>query len=149
MELGEDALEICGEPERFRDAFLRTKRQIKVALFDQKRVAGLGNIYIAEGLFDAGISPFRGTHTLTLDEWSRLGRALLIALKASIERETNPEIDYMTSGPSKNPFMVFQREGEPCPRCRTSIERATQSGRSTFFCRSCQHVLTDEVARDT
>ena len=143
--LGPDALEICGHPDQLAEAFRGTKRQIKVALLDQKRVAGLGNIYVAEGLFDAGISPFRSAQSLSVKEWGRLGKALLKALEASIKRETNPEIDYVTAGKSKNPFMVFRREGEPCPRCKTTIERITQGGRSTFLCRQCQSVRLDDL----
>lgn len=113
---------------------LRTRRSpIKVVLLDQRLIAGVGNIYAAEALWDARIDPRRGAATLTIQEVRRLLRSVRTVLaRAQGERY------YRGSGR----FAVYDREGEPCNRCGTAIARVTQAGRSTYFCPDCQAVVS-------
>ena len=138
-------------PEPLDDAFdgaalatrLSGKRTpIKSALLDQRIVAGLGNIYVCEGLFEAGISPRRGAHTVQGERAKRLMRAIKIVLLAAIEAGGSTLRDHVAPsgeiGYFQHNFKVYGREGEPCPSCARPIHRLVQSGRSTFFCSRCQ-----------
>lgn len=117
---------------------------IKSALLDQGIVAGLGNIYVCEALFRAGISPVRKAGDIEPDTLSRLHTAIRDVLKEAIEaggsslrdfRQTDGELGYF-----QHKFDVYGREGEVChtPGCTTVIDRIVQSGRSSFFCPTCQ-----------
>jgi formamidopyrimidine-DNA glycosylase len=140
-------------PEPLSDAFtpallgqaLEGKRSpIKAALLDQRVVAGLGNIYVCEALFRAGISPQRIAATVARDRLLRLVPAVKRILSEAIEaggstlrdhKRTNGELGYF-----QHSFSVYDREGEPCPAkgCKGHVKRIVQSGRSTFFCAKCQ-----------
>jgi formamidopyrimidine-DNA glycosylase len=119
-------------------ALARRKTSLKIALSDQRIVAGLGNIYVSEALHRAGLSPKRKASTLV----TRSGEARLPlqALAAAIRQVLQQAIrnQYRTGG--DNPFLVYDREGEPCPRpgCLGTIRRIVQGGRSTFYCPRCQ-----------
>ena len=117
---------------------------IKAALLDQNLVAGLGNIYVSESLFLAGIDPARAAGTLAGEECARLVQAIRAVLERAIavggsslkdHVQPNGELGYF-----QHFFAVYGREGEPCPGCdcdpaRTGgIRRLVQAGRSTFFC---------------
>ena len=105
---------------------------------DQRTIAGLGNIYVSEALHRAGLHPERKGTSVTLAEAKRLSAAIVEALRASIAEEDGPEpIVYVEEG-GENRFLVYDRAGERCRRCRTSIERIVQGGRSTYFCLKCQ-----------
>jgi len=143
---GEALLETLGvEPlskefsPRLLEALLReTRLPVKLFLMDQRRVAGLGNIYAAEALFLAGIHPSRPAQRLSREQARRLHAAIRRTLKESLAEARAPEITYVEEPEAENPFRVYGREGEPCPRCRQPIRRLPQGGRSTFFCASCQ-----------
>jgi formamidopyrimidine-DNA glycosylase len=115
------------------------KTTLKVALLDQRVVAGLGNIYAAEALHLAGLSPQRRASTIATSAGApraaaiRLTAAIKQVLTAAIERTSDRS--YRSSR-----FRVYDREGEPCrrARCRGIIKRRTQAGRSTFYCPVCQ-----------
>ncbi len=128
--LGPDA----SDPEwtaRDLKAALATRRgPIKPALLDQKLVAGLGNIYAAESLWRARIDPRRPCNRLARNEISALRKAIATVLKrATGARYTDDDTVTLD---------VYDREGSPCRRCGTPIERIVQAGRSTYFCPSCQ-----------
>jgi formamidopyrimidine-DNA glycosylase len=115
---------------------------VKAALLDQTVVAGLGNIYAAEALFRAGISPRRLAGNLGPRRIARLVPAIRDTLTEAIaaggsslrdHRQTNGELGYF-----QHAFRVYGREGAPCPACGTSVARIVQSGRSSFFCPRCQ-----------
>lgn len=123
-------------------AFAGKKTSIKAALLDQRVVAGLGNIYVVEALYRAGISPKRAA--------GRIGRARLEALTAAI-RETLAEAieaggssisDYAGAdgalGYFQHRFRVYDREGAACGQCGSPIRRVVQGGRSSFYCARCQ-----------
>ncbi len=120
---------------------LKGKRTpIKSALLDQGVVAGLGNIYVSESLFRAGISPRRSAHTVQGGRAQRLAAVIKDVLHEAIaaggsslrdHRQTNGELGYF-----QHNFTVYGRAGEPCPGCDCDdgIKQIVQSGRSTFFC---------------
>jgi formamidopyrimidine-DNA glycosylase len=138
--LGPDAyllLEREGGPGLW--ARLRTTRTpIKVALMDQTLLAGLGNIYASEGLFRAKVAPRRPAQRVTKPEAARLALGLLEAMQESLRLEAGDEVKYLQDSDSENHFLVYGREGEPCPVCKKKIKRTVQGGRSTFHCPGCQ-----------
>jgi len=117
---------------------------IKTALLDQRTVAGLGNIYVCEALFHAGISPKRMAATVGGGRAAALVRAIRSVLRAAIRAGGSSLRDYAqtdgTLGEFQHRFAVYGREGAPCPRpgCNSKVKRIVQSGRSTFYCPRCQ-----------
>ena len=114
---------------------------IKAALLDQSVVAGLGNIYVCEALYRAGISPRRLAHSVAGARAARLVPAIKAVLAESIGAGGSSLRDYVRAdgelGRFQERFAVYGREGEPCPQCGPAcpgIGRIVQSGRSTFFC---------------
>ena len=140
-------------PEPFSDAFSpdylravlsRTRRTLKEVLLDQTKVAGLGNIYAAEVMFLARVSPFVPAARLSPRRLPRLHRAILEVLTEAISHgstmNVNPE-DIESSyygGPYEGRWRVYAREGEPCTVCRARVRRLAHAGRSTFYCPRCQ-----------
>jgi len=123
---------------------------LKAALLDQKTIAGLGNIYVCEALWRAELSPTRRAGTISGKSKRAIAcsDALSLAIRAviaeAIEAGGSSLRDHIQTDGSlgyfQHSFSVYDREGEPCPRvgCGGQIERQVQSGRSTFYCRSCQ-----------
>jgi len=115
---------------------------IKSAMLDQRIVAGLGNIYVCETLFAAGISPRRSAYTVQGGRADRLMRSIRSVLLAAIEAGGSTLRDHVAPtgeiGYFQHNFKVYGREDEPCPSCDRPIHRIVQSGRSTFFCSLCQ-----------
>lgn len=115
---------------------------IKVFLMDQKRIAGLGNIYSAEALWRAGIDPRRPANTVTRDEVRALHQGITSVLQDAIDHMGTTFSDYRDVNGEKGRFQdslaVYGKQGEPCPRCGTLIMRIKQAGRSTYFCPGCQ-----------
>ena len=123
---------------------------LKAALLDQKRIAGLGNIYVCEALHRAGLSPWRSAGALAASdkasraEAARLSSSILQVLNDAVEAGGSSLRDFSGAdgkpGYFQHSFRVYDREGAACPtvRCRGTIERAVQAGRSTFFCPQCQ-----------
>jgi formamidopyrimidine-DNA glycosylase len=124
------------------------KTSLKVALSDQRVVAGLGNIYVCEALFRARLSPRRQASTIVDRDGKPNARAVALvdAIKAVLQdaiaaggsslrdhRRTDGAL-----GDFQHNFRVYDREGEPCPKCKGKIKRIVQTGRSTFYCPSCQ-----------
>jgi len=113
---------------------------IKSALLNQKIVAGLGNIYVCEALFDAGLSPRRSAHTVQGRRAERLVVTIRQVLDRALRAGGSSLRDYVQAsgelGYFQNQFSVYGREGEPCPNCdcEFTIKRIVQSGRSTFYC---------------
>lgn len=108
----------------------KTSRPIKVALLDQRLIAGIGNIYASESLWRARINPRRPA--------DRLGPAATRALQRGIVQSLHKAITYGPHIFDVQRFAVYGREGEPCRRCGAKIRRVVQAQRSTFFCPSCQ-----------
>lgn len=124
--------------ERLGRLLRKTKRSVKEALMDQRLLAGLGNIHVAESLHRAGLHPERLSLTLGDSEVLRLGAAIDESLRFALALEDKPTpIVYVEEG-GENRFLVYGHAGEPCAACSTPIERIVQGGRSTFFCPRCQ-----------
>uniref|UniRef100_A0A832I513 Formamidopyrimidine-DNA glycosylase n=1 Tax=Eiseniibacteriota bacterium TaxID=2212470 RepID=A0A832I513_UNCEI len=115
---------------------------VKNFLLDQRRLAGVGNIYASEALHRAGVDPRRRAGALTAREWDAVAREVVAVLRAAIERMGTTFSMYRTlwgePGGYGNHLRVYDREGAPCRRCRTPIRRIVQGQRSTYFCPSCQ-----------
>ena len=131
--------------------FAGARTSLKAGLLDQKRIAGLGNIYVSEALFRAGLSPSKPASILANARGgptraaTAVAKAIRDVLKEAVEaggstlrdhRQANGELGYF-----QHVFKVYDREGLPCARnsCRGIVARITQSGRSTFYCSKCQH----------
>jgi formamidopyrimidine-DNA glycosylase len=111
--------------------FARRRGPIKPVLLDQKVIAGLGNIYAAESLWHARISPLVAASTLSRAQVTALLRAMRKVIKAATgARYTDSDVSRLA---------VYDREGKKCRRCGTTIERVVQAGRSTYYCPGCQH----------
>jgi formamidopyrimidine-DNA glycosylase len=111
-------------------------------LLDQKRVSGIGNIYAAEALFRAGVRPTRRANTLTRAEAARLRDALVDVLQASIDKRGTTLSDYRDADGVEGGFepllLVYDRAGQSCRRCGSTIKRVVLTNRSAFYCPRCQ-----------
>lgn len=136
--LGRDPLTDGLTPAQLKEALVRSRQAIKVALMDQSRLAGLGNIHAAEALFRARIHPARKPSSLKTPEWSKLCSSILATIRFALEEEDSEEVHYVEEPGTENPFLVYGRAGEPCRRCRTPIQSFVQAGRTTHFCPKCQ-----------
>lgn len=130
--LGPDAADPNVDVRVFENALSRRRIPIKVALLDQRVLAGVGNIYAAEALWLARIDPRVAANALTRARAARL----LVAIRSVLEKAQASSGRYRETAEGR--FEVYDREGEPCSRCRTLIRRITQAGRSTYFCPQCQ-----------
>ncbi|HEY7380778.1 MAG TPA: bifunctional DNA-formamidopyrimidine glycosylase/DNA-(apurinic or apyrimidinic site) lyase [Gaiella sp.] len=115
---------------------------LKAALLDQRRLAGLGNIYVDEALWHARLHPLRPAGSLDREELIRLHRAIRRALRTGIARQGASLRDYArpdgSDGRMQDEFRAYGRAGEPCDRCRTPLERLVVGGRGTTYCPYCQ-----------
>jgi formamidopyrimidine-DNA glycosylase len=137
--LGPDPLESGIDVAVLAAALARRAVPVKVALMDQSILPGVGNIQASEALFRARIDPRRPASSLSRAEVKRVAAAVLASVNESIAREEGPEIAYVEEPGAENPFLVYDREGERCPRCkRDTIRRIVQAQRSTFYCPRCQ-----------
>lgn len=123
-------------------AFKNKKSIIKTLLLNQSIIAGLGNIYVCEALFDTGIHPESPGHVLNKMQLEKLSMAIKNVLKRAISAGGSSLQDHRqvdgNLGYFQHQFKVYGRSGEPCMKCQVPIHRLVQSGRSTFFCPSCQ-----------
>jgi len=128
--LGPDAADPEWSAEHLATALALRRGPIKPALLDQRLVAGLGNIYAAESLWRARISPFAPCNSLGRPQVTKLRKAIdAVLVRATGSRYTDDDTVALD---------VYDREGLPCRRCRTRIERVVQAGRSTYYCPHCQ-----------
>ncbi len=141
--IGEDALSI--DPQRLRERLGASRRPIKVALMDQRHVAGIGNLYAAEILHVAGVDPRQRCDALSGPQWSRIHRAISLVLWDAIGHEGSTLADrtYRTSlnqdGRYQNHHRVYDLAGTKCRRCQVGvIRRIVQAQRSTYYCPECQ-----------
>jgi formamidopyrimidine-DNA glycosylase len=115
---------------------------IKTFLLDQSRIAGIGNIYACEALWEAGIRPSRATHTISKPAGRRLHGAIRNVLQRAIAARGTSVDDYVDAeglrGGFQNQLAVYGRLGKPCPRCGSSIVRTVIGQRGTWWCRRCQ-----------
>ncbi len=148
--LGAEPLAPEFDADHLAKLFAGSRAPLKSALLDQKRIAGLGNIYVCEALFRARLAPSRPASVLANARGAptKAANAVSGAIRAVLEeaveaggstlrdhRQANGELGYF-----QHVFKVYDREGSPCERegCRGVIKRITQAGRSTFYCSKCQ-----------
>ncbi|MBZ4420974.1 bifunctional DNA-formamidopyrimidine glycosylase/DNA-(apurinic or apyrimidinic site) lyase [Myxococcus sp. RHSTA-1-4] len=136
--LGRDPLADGLTAGQLAEAVGSSRQPLKVALMDQERLAGLGNIHAAEALFRAGLHPSREPGSLTPAEWKRLVQAIRATIDFGLKEQEGEEPVYLEEGRSENPFLVYGRAGGPCSQCGTPVESFTQGGRTTHFCPKCQ-----------
>jgi formamidopyrimidine-DNA glycosylase len=141
--LGPEPLDEAFSVDVLTDALTGKRTPIKAALLDQKTVAGLGNIYVSEALFRAGISPQRQAHSVPGARARRLVPAIKQTLRDAIAAGGSSLRDYVQPdgelGYFQHNWRVYGREGEPCPDCPgapacAGVRRIGQSARSTFYC---------------
>ncbi|GFN22455.1 bifunctional DNA-formamidopyrimidine glycosylase/DNA-(apurinic or apyrimidinic site) lyase [Thermanaeromonas sp. C210] len=140
--LGVEPLSPEFTPEGLKGLLAGRRRCVKEVLLDQHCLAGLGNIYCDEALFEAGIHPLRPSCTLTVGEVARLHRAIRKVLEDGICHGGTSIRDYIDGdgkrGCHQEYLAVYGRAGQPCPRCGGPVERLVVGGRGTHFCRRCQ-----------
>jgi formamidopyrimidine-DNA glycosylase len=143
-QLGPDALDALPTTRRLGQRLAGRSAPIKALLLDQRLIAGLGNIYADEVLFRAGVRPTRPAGQLGADEVAALRRAIRPVLLAGIAAggTSLDDLAYLLpdgrAGDYLERLRVYGREGEPCRRCRTPIERTVVAQRSSHFCPRCQ-----------
>jgi formamidopyrimidine-DNA glycosylase len=139
-------------PEPFSDAFnadylmrRATKipnRKIKQFITDQEIISGVGNIYVDEALFYAGILPTRAVKDIQLSEWKKIRDSIIKSLELGLKYGGSSEDTYVDAfgnqGEMNQHTKVYRKTGQPCSACGTKIERITLGGRGTHFCPSCQ-----------
>jgi formamidopyrimidine-DNA glycosylase len=140
-------------PAYWRDCLRSTRRCLKAVLLDQGVVAGVGNIYADESLFESRLHPARLACDLDDSESSRLRRAVARVLNRAIERRGSSIRNYVggsgLQGEYQNEFRVYGRTGDPCPRCKTPIACLRLAGRSSHFCPNCQKNTTTNHTNHT
>lgn len=136
--LGPEPLDEAFAPQDFHKRLGTYRRQLKPLLLDQRFLAGVGNIYADEALHQAKLHPQRRSHTLGIEDATRLLGNLQSVLKEGIHRN-GASIDWVyRGGDFQNYFQVYQRTSESCYQCGTPIERITVGQRGTHFCPQCQ-----------
>jgi len=119
-----------------------SRTPVKSFLLDQKRIAGVGNIYADEALFRARIHPLRPAGRLTRAQWEALAPAIVDTLAAGIDANGASIDDFRdldgARGSFQEEFLVHRHEGDPCPRCGGTVRKLVVGGRGTYVCERCQ-----------
>jgi formamidopyrimidine-DNA glycosylase len=140
--LGPEPLDPGFTPEVLRLAARGRSAPVKAFLLDQRRVAGVGNIYADEALFRAGIHPLKPVGRLRRADFERLHAGIVETLEAGLANNGSSIDDYLDSngerGSMQDEFLVHRREGLPCPRCGGPVTKLVAAGRGTYVCRNCQ-----------
>ena len=142
--LGLDPLETALSWDLFGRMLAEKKTKLKPLLMDQKFIAGIGNVYSDEILFEAGLKWERQSDSLSQQEVRRLYRAISETLNGAVKYRGSSLADeqyvdlFGKPGEYQQHHQVYGREGEACVRCRRPIQRARYSNRSTFYCDACQ-----------
>jgi len=128
--------------EHLRALAKNSRAPIKAFLLDQKRIAGVGNIYADEALFRARIHPLRPAHRLTLKQCRALRDGVVASLQAGLEAKGATIDDFRdpdgVRGSFQDRFLVHLREGQPCTRCGRTVRKLRAAGRGTYVCEHCQ-----------
>jgi len=127
-------------------------RLLKPALLDQRFLAGLGNIYVDESLWEAGLHPLRHSDTLSPSEVQRLHGAIRLVLSRAVANRGTTLRDYRNPqnqpGANQYALAVYHRQGEPCGRCGSMIARSVVGGRGTHYCPVCQPAFDGQKEKD-
>ena len=141
--VGPEPLEADFTAREFAERFMRrAKTNIKAALLDQTVVAGVGNSYADESLWEAQILPHRLVGSLSGDDFENLYIGLRKVMNLSIEKGGSTDKNYLNAEGGRGQYLdhasVFRKEGTPCPRCGNPVEKIRLVGRGTHFCPNCQ-----------
>ena len=140
--LGPEPLDKNFDFEKFKERLKNRRGKIKQVLMDQEVIAGIGNIYSDEILFEARVHPLKDVSKLSERELKEIYRAMKKILKQAIKLKGESISDYRTPSGKRGGFdrlrRVYRREGEKCPRCGAIIKRIKLAGRSAYFCPKCQ-----------
>jgi formamidopyrimidine-DNA glycosylase len=149
--LGLEPMDEAFTPEHLRGLARGREAPIKAFLLDQRRIAGVGNIYADEALFGAGIHPRRAAGRLSAAQYTRLRDSVIVALQAGIAARGATIDDFRhvdgVHGSFQNQFQVHRREGLPCPECGREIVKMVVAGRGTYVCETCQPPPRQRVRR--
>jgi len=141
--LGVEPLEPSFDGAFLRSAARGRRGPVKTFLMDARIVVGVGNIYVAESLHQAGVHPTRSVARISLERWERIAAAIRRVLSNAI-REGGTTLNDFADGDGQAGYFqvslgVYGRACEPCQRCGREIRRIVQANRSTFYCPGCQH----------
>lgn len=141
-EMGPEPLTAAFDIDYFQQLLVKRKTKIKGLLLDQRRIGGLGNIYVDESLALAGIHPERPADSLSANETVSLYKAINTVIREGIEHGGTSFRDYVDGegkpGTNQLYLRVYGRKQEPCRVCGTAIERMEVAGRGSFYCPRCQ-----------
>lgn len=128
--------------ERFKKELSKTRRAIKVLIMDQAKMAGVGNIYANDALYDARINPSTPANSLADKQAERLFSSIEKVLKKGLETGGASELAFVTPDGKEGHYqdftLVYGKQGKECPNCSGKIEKYTLGGRGTFWCPECQ-----------
>jgi formamidopyrimidine-DNA glycosylase len=151
--LGAEPLERAFGPKELERRLAGRRAPLKTALLDQRTVAGVGNIYVDEALWRARLHPLMPAQDVDPDSIRRLHKAIRDALRMGIRRQGATLRDYAqpdgSRGSMQDEFRVYGRDGEPCARCGTPIEKTRAGGRGTWYCPRCQPLEPSYAARSS
>ena len=140
--VGREPLAEAYKAKHLAEKLASRKAPVKAAILDQRTVAGVGNIYADEALWRARIHPLIPAHELEPERVKALHRGIRKSLELGIARQGSTLSDYRTpngeSGQMQHEFKVYGRDGEPCERCGTPIDKIRVAGRGTWYCPRCQ-----------
>jgi formamidopyrimidine-DNA glycosylase len=130
------------DADYWRERLAGTRRALKAVLLDQTVVAGVGNIYADEALYEAKLHPALSARRVNADQAERLRQAVISVLNRAIDKRGSSIRDYVggngAKGDFQREFRVYGQYEKPCPRCQQPIARVRLAGRSTHFCAQCQ-----------
>ena len=139
-ELGPEPFEISAE--EFAKILKNKKTKIKILIMDQKIISGIGNLYASEALFGAKIDPRRPANSLSKKEKEKLFTEIKKVLSEAIKHGGSSIDQYVRVSGKPGDYVrfhrVYDREGQPCYKCKGRVKRITLGGRGTYFCLSCQ-----------
>jgi formamidopyrimidine-DNA glycosylase len=140
--LGVDAMSPEFTFPKFDEILDGRKTKIKLLLMDQGKIAGIGNIYVSEILFEAGILPSRPANELSREERRKIFIAVKKILEKAIKLRGTSDSDYRDTAGAPGRFQevlkVYRQAGKKCPKCGTIVQREKMGQRGTFFCPKCQ-----------
>lgn len=139
--LGVEPLKVL-DLEMFMGIVAKSNLAIKVLIMDQKKIAGIGNIYANDALFDAKIDPRRKAKNLSPAEIEKLYNSILKVLKKGLENGGASELNYVNAlgqeGKYQHHFLAYGQDGKPCSHCKNIIKKISLGGRGTYLCPVCQ-----------
>lgn len=141
-ELGTDAMSREFTVQKLDEILDKRKTKIKLLLMDQEKIAGIGNIYANEILFEAGILPDRSAEKISSAERKKLFQVIRKVLVKAVKLRGTSDSDYRDTAGAPGKFQealkVYRRAGKKCPKCGTIVQRIKLGQRGTFFCPVCQ-----------